>query len=1424
MRSLIRAGFLLLAICSSGLAGAQAIPPPLRDWQDWVLRGEQFRLCPLASNADDNNGGPASASEYRCAWPERLMLNVGAHGGSFTQRWQVYAETWVTLPGDAEHWPRDVRLNGAVAPVVDHGGPRLLLTRGNYTVSGRFEWSSRPESLPVSSASAIVDLTVDGQRIAQPERPDGAVWLGKRRSVEEAAAMEVQVYRLLEDQIPAYLFTRIRLNVAGDAREELLARVLPDGFVPLGLTGPLPARLERDGTLRVQVRPGSHTLILAARGPGVAGTLTRPDAGAGKWAREEVWSFQANDLLRVAAAEGADGIDPAQANVPREWQSFPAFRMDKDSKFTVVERSRGIANADDNRLSLTRELWLDFDHGGYTAVDTIKGTMRRGWRLDMQAPYSLASARQGPNLLLVTGNDNGASGLELRRPELELTAVSRKAAGSGMPATGWDQRFERVVGRLHLPPGHRLIAALGADAAPGSWWEKWGLWNVFGVALVVVFVFWTAGRAAAAVAAAALLLTHQEAPGYLWLWANLLAALAVARAATEGRLGMLARGWRTLSFGVLAVALLPFLITQFRCAFHPQLEPPEYAPTYEEHGYGENPYGLEALWDSGPSLTDWLFPSRARADRSAPAMAVVMPEESANLAYEDIPPPPPPDITTYDSAPIEIPEMASAEMERPMMSESAPAPVPTQIHAELFRPNALNAAQVVQRYAAGTVLQAGPGLPKWDYNTYAYFWTGPVESSDTVRFLYVGPFVMGLWRLLGIAGLVVLFLWLAKLSFGGDSRPRSPGLPAADAPDDAAPKSASPAGIAAGTLPVLLALFAGAVLPSQAQAEETPSSALLGELKSRLTAPPSCTPACAAIPSARVNIDGDRLEVVLQVSALSQVAVPMPHTNDRWQLEEVSVDARSAPAVARENDTSLWVPLQPGAHTVRLAGRLAAAESMQLAFPERPSVIDVRASGWTVSGVNEGRLVAGSLELTRERRGAALQAGSEFPAYVRVERTFNLDLDWTLSTDVWRVAPERAAMSLQVPLIAGESVLTPGVEVRGDAALIGLGVREMHTGWRSGLSRTEKLELEVPEGAARSETWNFVVNPQWNVAFDGFPPILPGDVSAPMWVYRFAPRPGEKLVVTVTRPKAVPGTTLAIDGAFQRVTVGNRSVKTRLRLRVRATQGGQHVIKLPGDARVLGVVFDHQRQQLRPEKGELPLALTPGAHEIEVIWEQPRALSWRTRPDPIDLRSPGSNVQFAVQLPDTRWTLMAWGPGIGPAVLYWGELLVFIVIAWLLGRWSQSPLKFSEWLLLGLGLSTQSWLVFLFVALWLLVMRWRERWVPSPEMTFRYNAVQALIALFTLFVVTSLVFTGIRNGLLAPPNMGILDQSYGDGFLWWFADQTTGEIAAPTVISAPMWLYRALFFAWACWMAFALVRWLRWGFSAWKTGGAWRRE
>jgi len=224
-----------------------------------------------------------------------------------------------------------------------------------------------------------------------------------------------------------------------------------------------------------------------------------------------------------------------------------------------------------------------------------------------------------------------------------------------------------------------------------------------------------------------------------------------------------------------------------------------------------------------------------------------------------------------------------------------------------------------------------------------------------------------------------------------------------------------------------------------------------------------------------------------------------------------------------------------------------------------------------------------------------------------------------------------------------------------------------------------------------------------------------------------------------------------------------------------------------------------------------------------VDWEQSRDVGLWTSPGGIDLRSPASNITTIVALPNSRWPLFAVGPGIGPAVLYWGELVVFIAVAWLLGRWAKSPLRFVEWLLLGLGLSTQSWFVFSLTAAWLMTMRWREHWQPAATLDrWRFNTIQVVLAAFTFATILTLVFSGIRNGLLAQPDMHIAGTGGPYGGYSWFQDQTTGVIEGPGIFSVPMWVYRALFFAWATWMAFALVGWLRWAFNAWKANGLWR--
>src|SRR5205807_2646675 len=85
---------------------------------------------------------------------------------------------------------------------------------GSHALSGRFVWEARPEALAIPTQTALLDLLVDGQRVLQPERPGGRLALGRRGTAAEPRRLDVQVYRLVEDDIPLRLVTRLRLRVA----------------------------------------------------------------------------------------------------------------------------------------------------------------------------------------------------------------------------------------------------------------------------------------------------------------------------------------------------------------------------------------------------------------------------------------------------------------------------------------------------------------------------------------------------------------------------------------------------------------------------------------------------------------------------------------------------------------------------------------------------------------------------------------------------------------------------------------------------------------------------------------------------------------------------------------------------------------------------------------------------------------------------------------------------------------------------------------------------------------------------------------------------------------------------------------------------------------------------------------------------------
>src|SRR5262249_10948695 len=125
------------------------------------------------------------------------------------------------------------------------------------------------------------------------------------------------------------------------------------------------------------------------------------------------------------------------------------------------------------------------------------------------------------------------------------------------------------------------------------------------------------------------------------------------------------------------------------------------------------------------------------------------------------------------------------------------------------------------------------------------------------------------------------------------------------------------------------------------------------------------------------------------------------------------------------------------------------------------------------------------------------------------------------------------------------------------------------------------------------------------------------------------------------------------------------------------------------------------------------------------------------------------------------------------------------------------------------------------VAVWLFAIDWRERW-PAAVGRWRFNSVQVLLALLTVAAVAALVFWGIRESLLASPDMGVSGPGSYGGMFQWFVDRSASALPRPAILSVPMWVYRTLMFAWALWLVLALLRWLRWAWRAWKSNGLWR--
>ncbi len=727
-------------------------------------------------------------------------------------------------------------------------------------------------------------------------------------------------------------------------------------------------------------------------------------------------------------------------------------------------------------------------------------------------------------------------------------------------------------------------------------------------------------------------------------------------------------------------------------------------------------------------------------------------------------------------------------------------------------------------------VQTGPGLPSWQWTPIRMNWSGPVQAEQSVRLYLLSPFfnsVLGFLRALLLAALLGLLLFKIW-GRGRDTEPR----PDLDWSLPIAPIApTAPTTTLGGALLLLLSgLLLGVPQPVTAGGVEAPPSrgqwpdqGLLDTLQARLTAPPDCLPACASLARLHVQASAEALRMHLEIQAVTPTAVPLPGSVGQWLAQQVWLNGQPANALRRDESGHLWLSVPAGVNQVQMLGQWPSRNQVQLVLPMAARKVTADVTGWQLEGLHRDGLSDTQLQFSRQLSAAdgngSLDQGA-LPALVQVERRLLLGLEWQVITQVRRLSPPGSAVVLAIPLLRGESVSSDRPRVENGKALINMAADETETEWVSVFEKQAELTLTAPSTEDWYETWQVDTSAIWHLEYQGLPVVL-HQTQAGLWLPTWRPWPGESLVLTLHRPVGVPGQVLTIDSSRMQIEPGQRAIDTRVTLRLRSSRGGEHSFTLPAEAELQGLQINGVTQPLRQEGARLSLPITPGAQEVSLWYRQNQDSRGRFTSTPLDLGVPSVNSHIEVTIPESRWVIAVGGPRLGPAVLFWGVLLVVALVSAGLARSGLTPLRFHEWFLLGSVISQVDILLTLVLAAWLLALGWRRQLATATLNKWYFDGLQVALMALTLLALGTLV-VAIEQGLLGRPEMYIVGNGSSANLLRWYQDRSAALLPTVWVWSLPLWLYRIAMLAWALWLAFALLRWLRWGWSCFAAGELWK--
>lgn len=434
------------------------------------------------------------------------------------------------------------------------------------------------------------------------------------------------------------------------------------------------------------------------------------------------------------------------------------------------------------------------------------------------------------------------------------------------------------------------------------------------------------------------------------------------------------------------------------------------------------------------------------------------------------------------------------------------------------------------------LIQTGPAKPRWDWNSVECYWNGPVGEDQTIRLLLIS---LAQHRLLTVARvLLLLALLIAILRW----RKRSIPLPV----------GSSSGSVTAFTTVILFVMLSFGSDTSHAQ---FPDNEMLQALRAELLRVPDAFPGAAQIPTATLTIDGDKISVICDIHAAARCAVPLPGRLPTWSPLTVTInDEANVPIVRR--DGYLWVVVDAGVHRITVQGRLSDQTDWEWTYLLAPKWVAIQAPGWKVNGIRPGGTPEGQILFSREQAAtsdAAAYDRTQFQSIVVVDRYLEIGILSKLRTVVTKIGENRRAISLSVPLVPGERVLTANQDVSGGDIAVRMPAGDDSYTWDSELPSGATVVLSAAETDQWVEKWHLSTSPVWNVALAGLQPVFDsqGTELVPVW----NPWPGESVTIDFRRPVAIAGDVITVQSVQHATEIGDRRQNTMLMIELECSLG-----------------------------------------------------------------------------------------------------------------------------------------------------------------------------------------------------------------------------------------------------------------------------